>query len=126
MKKFLVCLLIMVFATAAFAATASKRPGSYANGFHYTETVASGQIGSSVIIPPMTDKRITVSIICGAGSGKVQTTTSSDASIAGGTATWLDWASGAVSGTVADALLGPVTGIRAVSISGPVAIEIVY
>jgi len=96
-------------------------------GFHYTETIADGTTGDDVRIPPIGQEggRITCTLIAGANTGKFQFTTSSDAAVTAGTATWQDWAETTNTGTVSDALSAPVTGIRGVSTSGEIKIEIV-
>ena len=95
-------------------------------GYHYEGTIATGVTGPDVIIPAIArDKRITLTLIAGANTGSFQVTTSSDAKVAAGTATWQTWSQGVKTGTVSDVLLGPVTGIRGVSAAGEISIEIV-
>lgn len=100
----------------------SKR--TVGNGFEYTETIADGANGNTIIIPPGACD-LTCRIIAGANTGKFQFTTSLDATVLNGTCTWSDWPKGAVTGTDYDVLEGPVTGIRGVSSSGEITIEIV-
>lgn len=126
MKRLIIVLAILLLTSFAFAEVATKRNGSYANGFYFTEIIDSGTIGQAIQIPPMHEKRITVTVICESGSCKAQTTTSSDIDVINDSAVWEDWALGAVSGVETDVLTGQVTGIRAVSISGQTVIEIVY
>lgn len=95
-------------------------------GFEYTETIADGANGDSVLLPGIADaERVTCTIIAGANTGKFQFTTSSDAAVLAGTCTWIDWPKGTVTGTEYDLLLGPVTAVRGVSVSGEINIEIV-
>lgn len=95
-------------------------------GFEYTETIADGADGDTVLLPGISDgENITCTMIAGANTGKFQFTTSSDAAVAAGTCTWIDWPKGNVTGTDYDLLLGPVTAVRGVSISGEITIEIV-
>jgi len=95
-------------------------------GFEYTETIADGANGNTVLIPGISGRdNITCSLIAGANTGKFQFTTSPDANISAGTETWQDWPLGAKTGTISDLLLGPVMTIRGVSISGEVKIEVV-
>jgi len=95
-------------------------------GYQYTETIAGETTGDSVIIPALiAGKNITCRLICGANTGKVQTTTSVDSAVAAGTATWVDWALGDVTLTKTDVTTGPITGIRGVSVSGEVTLEVV-
>ena len=93
----------------------------------YTETIADGEDGSVFAVPAILGKTaISVRLICGANTGKIRTSTSSDAAVAAGTANWNDWDKGTVTGTTEDVIVGPVTGIYAVSVSGEITVEIVY
>jgi len=95
-------------------------------GFEYYETIADTATGDSIKISPMpAGTHITCTVVPGAGTGKFQTTTSSAADIIAGSATWVDWAEGNVTATTSDVITGPVTGIRGVSISGEINIEVV-
>jgi uncharacterized protein YcfJ len=126
MKKILIILAILALAAASYAAEATQRDYNF-RGFHYAETIATTETGETVKIPTIQMWRnITVTLVAGANTGKIQTTTSSDAAVAAGTATWADWDLGTQTGTVSDVITGPVTGIRGVSVSGEVKIEIVY
>lgn len=96
-------------------------------GYEYAETIANGQDGDSIRIFPMGpgNARVTCRIIAGANTGKFQFTTSLDADIIADTAVWSDWAKSVVSGTDWDVLLSQVTGLRGVSVSGEIKIEVV-
>ena len=99
---------------------------SYISGWHHEETIAHGDTGNDIeVFPIPDDNRITCTLIAGANTGKFQVTTSTDAKVAAGTATWQDWAKGVTTGTVSDVLIGPVTAIRGVSASGEIKIEVV-
>ena len=107
-------------------AEATKRE-SYLSGYHYAEIIATTETGATLAIPVLlAGKVITCTLIAGAGSGKFQITTSSDAVVKAGTATvWQYWAKVSRTGTVSDVLTGPVTAIRGVSVSGEIKIEVV-
>ena len=94
------------------------------DGYEYTEVIGDGNNGETILIPPGKDN-ITCTIIAGANSGKFQFTTSSDSAVLAGTATWIDWSKGEVTGTAYDALNWPITALRGVSTSGAITIEIV-
>jgi hypothetical protein len=94
-------------------------------GHSYQETIATGTNGDSVIVHPLNGKPLTCTLIAGAGTGKIQFTTSSEAAVIAGTATWQDW-EGVTTGTGSDVLIGAVTAVRGVSTSGEVKIELVY
>lgn len=96
-------------------------------GWTYSEVIADGEIGDVVRVKPSRKGTYNISctLIAGANIGKFQVTTSSDASVADDTAIWQDWVKGDVSGVVTDVIVGPITGIRGVSVSGEVKIEIV-
>ena len=107
-------------------ATGNRR-NSYVKGYHYGETIATTETGATLLIPVLeSGKTITCTLIAGAGTGKFQITTSTDAAVAAGTAVWQDWGLGVKTGTVSDVIIGPVTGIRGVSASGEIKIEVVY
>lgn len=126
MRHILITMAILLIASTAFGAEATQRDYNF-RGFHYAETIATTETGATVQIPTVQIwRQITVRLIAGANTGKIQTTTSSDAAVAAGTATWADWDYGTSTGTVTDVITGPVTGIRGVSVSGEVSIEIVY
>ena len=94
------------------------------DGYEYTEVIGDGNNGETILIPPGKDN-ITCTIIAGANSGKFQFTTSSDSAVLAGTATWVDWYKGEVTGTDYDVLNGPVTALSGVSTSGAITIEVV-
>ena len=95
------------------------------DGWHYTETIATTATGDSVIIPSLdAGKTIAVTLIAGAGTGYIQFTTSSDAAVKADTAVWQTWSLGNKSGTAGLSFAFPVTGIRGVSVSGEIIIEV--
>ena len=92
----------------------------------YTETISDGENGESIYVHPVNSPGgITCTVISSGNTGKIQTSTSPKSAISGGTATWSDWAEGDVTTITSDVIEGPVTGIRGVSISGEISIEIV-
>ncbi|MCD6321850.1 MAG: hypothetical protein J7L77_02375 [Clostridiales bacterium] len=101
--------------------------GRYIPGWHHKEIITNGATGNDVIIPPLpAGKNVTCTLIAeGTSTGKFQTTTSSDEDVKAGTATWQDWAKGDSAGTVTDVIVGQVIGVRGVSVSGEVKIEII-
>ena len=101
----------------------SKR--TVGNGFEYTETIASGANGNTILIPEIDNNLITCTIIAGANIGKFQFSTSLDASVIAGTCTWQDWPDGSVTGTNSSVISGPITGLRGVSVSGEIVIEVI-
>lgn len=98
------------------------------NGLEYTETIASGATGTILYFPASVRqqiKAISIILIAGANTGKFQATLSPLAAIEASTPTWFDLDIGATTGTVADAILDPITGLRGVSTSGEIKIEVV-
>ncbi len=90
-------------------------------GYTFTETLADGITGEPVIIPSTSsDKNTTIVVVAGAGSGKVQFTIDPDEAVTAGTALWIDWDKGAVTGTETDVAIGPITALRGVSVSGEI------
>ncbi len=99
---------------------------SYFAGWHYSETIGDGETGHDIHIPALPDgKVIGCRLMAGAGTGKFQDTMSSDADVVAGTAVWNDWYIGNQTGTASEWLRPNVTGIRGVSVSGEIKIEVV-
>jgi hypothetical protein len=94
-------------------------------GSTFKEAIADGENGTPVAINSRYSTGPTCTILAGANSGKVQFTTSPDSEVAAGTAVWQDWPKGNVTGTDSDAIVGQVTAVRGVSVSGAVTIEVV-
>jgi hypothetical protein len=93
----------------------TQRSGRFL-GWHHSESVAAGATGNAVVVPPLAaGQRVTVTVKAGTTGGYCQYTTSSDAEIAAGTATWQTWPAGQITGTLSDALIAPVTGLRFVA-----------
>ena len=94
------------------------------DGWHYTETIATGATGDSLILPSLeAGKTIAVTLIAGAGTGYIQFTTSSDAAVKAGMAVWQTWEIGTITGTESD-VLEKSTALRGVSVSGEIKIEV--
>jgi len=99
---------------------------SGARSAEQTETIADGENGEPIYVHPTNASgQITCTVIPGGNTGKIQITTSPKSAIVADTATWQDWAEGNVTATTSDVITGPVTGIRGVSVSGAITIEIV-
>ncbi len=94
-------------------------------GYYHAESLADGVTGDPVVVPGLNGLPVTCTIIIVGTSGKVEFTTSSDVEVAAGTATWQDWAGGTVTANTSDALIGPVTAVRGVSVSGEVKFQVV-
>lgn len=95
-------------------------------GFQYSETIADGENGDTVIIPPLGPGGGDVKclLIAGANTGKFQFSLSSDAELKAGTETWVDWDLGDSTGNVSDSIKSP-TALRGVSVSGEIKIYMV-
>ena len=100
--------------------TVGRKPG-----YHHTEELLTGVTSDPVIIPPTNGAPVTVTMLAGANTGKIQFTTGSDAAVAAATATWHDWPLGVITGSDSDTLLGQVTAVRGVSSAGTVNFEVV-
>lgn len=129
----LIAMIAVVIAAQALAGVIELSDPTYKRasnvvGYHYTETIADGLTGNDIHILPMglDGTSITCTIIAGANTGYFEYTTSSDAAVIAQTAVWGPWPLGTVTGTVSDALISQVTGLRGVSAAGEVTIEIVY
>jgi len=95
-------------------------------GIQHSETIATGTNGNSIIVSPIGNQSgyVGVKVIPSGNTGKIQSTMSSLAKINAGTAIWTDWAEGNVTATTEDAVTG-ITGLRGVSVSGAIDIEVV-
>lgn len=103
----------------------TPRDGRY-NGYTHKETLATGVTSDPIVIPPLpAGAQVRCTVIAGAGTAKIQDTTSPDADVAADTAVWQDWSAGNKTGTYSDVLLRPGTAVRGVSVSGEIAFEIV-
>ena len=103
-----------------------NKRNSKQTAWHYEETIATSLTGDDVIIPASPQvKRVTCTIIASTNTGKIQVSTSSNSKIVAGTAVWQDWANGVTTGTYSDVVVGPITGVRGVSSTGEISIEIV-
>jgi len=94
--------------------------------YEYSETINSGTTGNYIILPDGAGKMQVweVALILSAGqSGKVQYTISQKSSIVAGAANWFDWGAGTVTVSTNTALEN-VTGIRGISSSGNIKIEV--
>lgn len=104
-----------------------QKRDSHVTGYEHKEVIADGQNGDTIRIFPLGLglTRITCRVIAGAGTGKFQFTTSPDADVLDDSAVWSDWPKGSATGTEWDVLQSQVTGLRGVSISGEITIEVV-
>lgn len=89
----------------------------------YTATVGDTEYTDALKIPP--GFLPTLTVIPGANTGKFQHTSSPDADVTGGTATWIDWNSGDVTENTSDAILSQVTAVRGYASGGNVDFEVV-
>lgn len=90
----------------------------------HAATVAADTTSSPLYLPPQPERRATVAIHPGS-TAKVQYTTSPESAVDGGTAQWIDWPEGEVSASTQDALLAPVTALRAVAIGADADWEVI-
>lgn len=107
-----------------------QRKGRFV-GWEYSEEMATGTNSDPIPIPPIGNMRtMSVTLVdVSSGTGKIQITTSPDASVEGALgappAVWQDWEAGSVTDTTNDSLVSPVSAVRLVRTSGTVGIEII-
>lgn len=91
----------------------TKRNGRFL-GWAWEETdIAAGATTDPLVIPPLlAGQRISVKLIASTNRAKVQSTISSDAKVAAGTADWDDWPAGPQIGTTSANIEAPITGLR--------------
>jgi len=81
----------------------------------------SGSVGSGLTSDPLFVGAAVCSVAilpAGGASGRLEYTMDDIDAVNGATATWIAWPHGAVTANTADVIQGPVTAIRAVSVSG--------
>jgi len=91
--------------------------------YEYEDTITGGAANGDTVIIPVNIKSIQATLIIAAGSGKIQTTTSSVAKVIAGTETWVDWDLGVITSTDQDSCM-PVTAIRQVNASGTTTMQL--
>lgn len=91
--------------------------------FEYEDVITGGAANGVSVLVPNNIKSIQTTLIISAGSGKIQTTTSSVAKVIAGTATWFDWIKGVIAATDQDSCK-PVAAIRQVNISGTTTMQL--
>jgi hypothetical protein len=94
----------------------------YGDQFGIVRTLSAGT-NDTPIFRPKQITRITVGLYPTAGSGKVQTTTSTKALIDADTAEWIDWPDGTVTSATHRRLEGVYTAFRLVRVTGTVKME---
>lgn len=105
-----------------------NRRDFYHDSYCYSETIADGATGDTLIINEFPKGgSLGITLIAGSNTGKFQASRSWDAETESlpSNATWFDLELKANTGTVADAILDPITGLRGVSTSGEIKIEVV-
>jgi len=93
-------------------------------GWTHKETLADGVTSDPIIIPTYSE-RVTCTVVAGANTAKIQSTTSPEANVLAATATWQDWPAGNKTGTYSDSIISPCTAVRGVSVSGEIVFEVV-
>lgn len=137
MKRFFIMLLmvlIICLTGVTWGADATLRSGYNVKQWYYTEAIADTVAGSIVKIPALpAGAEISVALICGANTGTVYFTHSTDAlvaaDIAGGVKTnaaWIEWDKGTVTGSESDTYVGKITGVYGKSVSGAISIQVRY
>lgn len=90
----------------------------------FQQTIKNTAAGNSYAVIVEDYLPLTITVIPGLGSAKVQYTTSSKTAIANGTANWIDWQQGMVSTPKSDGLMLRVIAIR-LSSSADATMEVV-
>ncbi|MCK5610890.1 hypothetical protein KAR91_53950 [Candidatus Pacearchaeota archaeon] len=103
----------------------SERSGRLV-GWEHSEAILDGITSEALHMQPLGAEggKAAVTLIAGAGTAKIQFTTSLTADVISDDAVWQDWDKGEVTGTVTDTLRGPASALRCVSVSGNVAYEV--
>ncbi len=104
----------------------------YGPGGVYSGEVLTGITGPIFLVSgKLLESNITITLIAGAGTGKIQFSTSlrsilvSDDENTESNAIWQDWEEGDITGTMTIVITGKITGLRCVSSSGTMNWEIV-
>jgi len=94
----------------------SARSGRFLGWHHEQLAIAQDTTTDALVIPPLlAGQRISVKTIASTNNAKVQSTISSDAKVAAGTADWTDWPAGAQIGTTSASIDAPVTALRCIT-----------
>ena len=103
--------------------TAVQTPGQAV--YEYQETVADGVTSEFIMAPDNAGKLRDWSVaVIPAGTARVEYTLSGRDTVAAGGGNWQQWDDGNVTSITSD-LLGPVTAVRVVSVTGAATIEVV-
>lgn len=103
-----------------------RQRNSYFVGYQHTETIATGENGDDIFIPALpAGKTITCRMFAGVGTAKFQTSTSDDDVVLAGNGVFEDWDIGDKTGTYSHVIDTAVSGVRAVSVSGEIDIEVI-
>ncbi len=96
--------------------TLTKRSGRFLGWSFEQLAIAASTTTDPLTIPPLlAGQRISVRTIAQTNDAKVQSTISSDAKVAAGTAVWEDWPPGAQVGTTSANLEAPITALRCIT-----------
>lgn len=102
-----------------------RQRNEFFQSYEHAEAIADGATGETIIIPGMpVGKNITVTIIAGANSGGYEYSTSLDSEVEDGTCIWIPGDMGTITGTESEVIVGSVSALRGVSVSGEIKIEI--
>jgi len=94
----------------------TKRDGRFLGWSFEQLDIAADTTTDPVKIPPLlAGQRISVKTIASTNDAKVQSTISTDAKVAAGTADWEDWPPGSQVGTTSANLEAPVTALRCIT-----------
>ena len=94
-------------------------------GYTYTTDIENGESDIVKLHPAGRGMSVGVAVlICGAGTGRIDVTFDSHTMIDLGTAIWIPWDKGEITGTESDTFLLKPTAIKAVSVSGAITFKL--
>lgn len=94
-------------------------------GYTYSVDIANGESDIVKLFPAGRGESIGAAmLVCGAGTGRIDFTLDSFDDIDAGTAVWVEWDKGVVTGTAVDSFRVKMTALRAVSVSGAITFKI--
>ena len=97
-------------------------------GWEYSETIATGATGDDIVIPTLRPGTvIAITLYAGSNTGKFQATSAPDSQVLAGTVPanrWFDLPLTSTTGTVPDAIIASISGLRGVSLAGEISIEV--
>jgi len=94
-------------------------------GYTYTVDIANGESDTVKLFPAGRGQSLGVAmLVCGTNTGRIDFTIDSHEMIDLGTAVWVQWDKGVITGTQTDTFRIKMTALKAVSVSGAITFKL--